>query len=1092
MEPGPGLPPVALDAPLGEAERLGSLGLGHPAEEAALHDPGEPSVEAGEVLDGPVDGEDRLRVARRAGGLRVERHGPHPVPPLLREAGAGVVDEEEAHDARGDAEEVGPVLPGDGGLPGEAEPGLVHEGDGVERLPDAQLPELPPGDRAELVVDERDDRVEGGAVAVAVRVEEARDLPAPVFGHGCAGVYRRLRRGEAQDGVAEARPAPVGCAANVTDRTRDDPRARVDALFSAALDLEPAERGAWLDAACASDGALRRDVEELLRLADEPLAAVDGEAPGLAAFRREALDAAGADEPSEAPGARVGPYRLERELGRGGMGVVWLARRADGAFEQAVAVKLVRRGMATDEVQRRFRRERQILATLAHPGIARLLDGGVTEDGRSFLAMEFVEGEPIDAFCDRARLTVRERVALVARVGRAVQYAHRNLVVHRDLKPSNILVTADGQPRLLDFGIARLLEEDEGGLTRTGLAPMTPDWASPEQRRGEPVTTASDVWQLGVLLHALLAGARPEGAPGADPPRTSVAAARQADLEDVARARRTTPRGLVRELRGDLDTIVSVALRREPERRYATAQQLVDDLERHLEGMPVAARGDSLGYRARRFARRHRVGVAAAIALVLVGVGYAVTVTAQARALARERDRVRTEAAKAAQVRDFLVGLFSGADPSTPEAGTITARELLERGDLRVRRELAGQPEVLAALLQVIGTLYARLGAYDTAVERLEAAVALRASAHGAASSEAEESRLKLADILREKGDYARAEPLLADALRRRRAAHGEESPEVARVLDALGLLHAEKGEYPEAERLLRRAVETFRRVEGPSGEGVLGPLGNLALALRWKGDSAAAEPISRETLELTRKLRGERHLDTAWAMERHGVLLGQRGDVAAAEPLLRSALERARSLLGEAHPDVALMTNNLAKLYSVSGRPGEAEPHLRRALELNRRLFGERHTRVAVNLGNLGDTLSALGRHREAIPLLEEALAIRRERLGDAHPETALSLHYLARAHLGAADPARARALYREAVPLARAAWSADHPFRADVLAGAGEAALAAERPAEAVPLLEEALAIRERILVPGHESTRRTADLLEKATRAAARRPR
>lgn len=875
----------------------------------------------------------------------------------------------------------------------------------------------------------------------------------------------------------------------MTTETRDDPRARVDALFSAALDLEPAERAAWLDAACAGDGALRGELEELLRLADEPLPAVDGEGPGLAAFRREALDAAGVEETSEAPGARVGPYELERELGRGGMGVVWLARRADGAFEQAVAVKLVRRGMATDEVQRRFRRERQILATLAHPGIARLLDGGVTDDGRSFLAMEYVEGEPIDAYCDRARLTVRERVALVARVGRAVQYAHRNLVVHRDLKPSNILVTADGHPRLLDFGIARLLEEDEGALTRTGLAPMTPDWASPEQRRGEPVTTASDVWQLGVLLFALLAGTRPEAAPDADPPRASTGAARREDLAQVARTRKTTPRGLVRELTGDLDTIVSVALRREPERRYATAQQLVDDLERHLEGKPVAARGDSVGYRARRFVRRHRVGVAAALVLVLAGVGYAVTVTSQARALARERDRVRTEAAKAAQVRDFLVGLFSGADPSSPEAGTITARELLERGDLRASRELAGQPEVLADLLHVIGTLYARLGAYDTAVGRLETAVALRTKARGEASAEAEESRLELADILREKGDYARAEPLLADALRRRRAAHGEESPQVARVLDALGLLHAERGEYAEAERLLRRAVETFRRVEGPAGEGVLGPLGNLALALRWKGDSAAAEPISRETLELTRKLRGGRHLDTAWAMERHGVLLGQRGDVAAAEPLLKSALEMARGLLGEAHPDVALMTNNLAKLYSVSGRPGEAEPYLRRALELNRRLFGERHARVAVNLGNLGDTLSALGRHREAIPLLEESLAIRRASLGDAHPEVALTLHYLGRAHLGAGDAARSRVLYGEAVPRARAAWDANHPFRADVLAGAGEAALASGRPGEAVPLLSEALAIRERILVPGHERTQKAADLLERASRAAGR---
>jgi len=868
---------------------------------------------------------------------------------------------------------------------------------------------------------------------------------------------------------------------------RQVPRARVDALFSAALDRETGERPAWLEEACAGDDALRREVEELLRLAELPFAAVDGGGSALGAFRAEAFDAAAAEEASEAPGSRVGPYRLVRELGRGGMGVVYRAERADGAYEQDVAVKLIRRGMASDEIQRRFRRERQILARLGHPGIARLLDGGVTDDGRSYFAMEFVDGEPIDAHCDRARLTVRERVELVARVGRAVQYAHRNLVVHRDLKPSNILVTKEGHVRLLDFGIARLLEEEpEGPRTRTGFAPMTPDYASPEQRRGEPVTTASDVWQLGVILFALLAGRRPDGAPDADPPRPSATAGRAERPSELALARRTTPRGLVSDLRGDLDTIVATALHPEAERRYATAQQLVDDLERYLDGRPVAARGDPVGYRARRFVRRHRVGVAAALALLLVVLGYAVTVTAQARALALERDRVRTEAAKVGQVRDFLVGLFSGADPSTPEARTITARELLERGDLRVRRELAGQPEVLATLLHVIGSLYARLGAYDIAVERLEAAVALRAKALGEGSEEAGESHLQLADVLREKGDYARAEPLLTKLLRRRRATHGEESPQAARVLDALGLLHAEKGEYAEAERLLRRALAIVRRAEGPDGPGVLGPLANLALALRWKGDSAAAEPISREALDLTRRLRGERHVDTAWAMERHGVLLGQRGDVAAAEPLLTAALELARSLLGEAHPDVALMTNNLAKLYSVSGRPREAEPHLRRALELNRRLFGPRHPRVAVNLGNLGEALAALGRHGEAIPLLRESAEIRRAQFGEAHPEAILGLHHLANAHLGAGDAGRARALWAGAVPRARAAWAADHPFRADVLAGAGEAALATGHAAEAVPLLQEALGVRQRILVPGHPGTRRAADLLGRAERA------
>lgn len=869
----------------------------------------------------------------------------------------------------------------------------------------------------------------------------------------------------------------------------EDRRARVDALFAAALEREAGHRPAFLRGACGDDGTLRAEVEELLRLADLPFPPVDDGAPALDELRREALDAVLSAAEPEAEGTRVGPYRLGPEIGRGGMGVVHLAERSDGQFEQRVAVKLVRRGMATDEIEGRFRRERQILARLAHPGIARLLDGGVTEDGRAYFAMEYVDGEPVDRYCDRVRLPVRERVELLSRVGEAVQFAHGNLVVHRDLKPGNILVTADGQVLLLDFGIAALLEEGrEGPLTRAGTGPMTPDYASPEQLRGEPVTTASDVYQLGILLHVLLAGSRPAPDPAAAP-RASAAAAGAEDLAALSAARRTTPRGLVRELRGDLDTIVATALRPEPERRYATAQQLVDDLRRHLSGRPVLARGDSVSYRARRFARRHRAGLAAALLSLLAATGYVVTVARQAREIARERDRVKTEAAKVAQVRDFLVGLFAGADPSTPEAQTITARELLERGDARVRAELEGQPEVEAELLDVIGTLHASLGSYDLAVDRLRTALALRKAVHGERSDPYADTLFHLADVLREKGSYDEAESRFRETLALRRALHGEDHPAVARVLDNLGLTYAEKGDYARAEPMIRQALSILRRHEGEESPVALGTLGNLALTLKWKGDFAAAEPLLREALALTRKIRGERHLDTAWATERLGVFLGQRGDPRGAEPLMVEALRMAEALLGDSHPDVALMTNNLAKLYAVSGRPGEAEPLFRRALALNRKLFGPRHHRVGINLGNLGDVVCALGRHAEAIPLLAESLSIRREQLGPRHPETALALQYLGRAHLSLGQAVRAWEIYREAVRVARAAWEADHPFRADVLAGAAEAALSAGSRAEAVPLAAEALAIRERALPPGHESTRNAAELLARASGRPAR---
>lgn len=848
-------------------------------------------------------------------------------------------------------------------------------------------------------------------------------------------------------------------------RSIDDLRRRADAVLNAALDEEPRDLTRWLDDACGGDSELRGEVEELLRLVAKPLTLLEQDP--LAEVRREALDEAldeAHGEVDHAAGSLVGPYRICHELGRGGMGVVYLAERADGQFDQRVALKLIRWGMVSDEIRHRFRRERQILANLNHPNIARLLDGGVGGDGRSFFAMEYVDGEPIDRYSDRLRLPVRRRVELMVEVARAVQYAHRNLVIHRDLKPSNLVVTGDGGVRLLDFGIARLLVPASGdSLTHAGGGPMTPEYASPEQLSGQPVTTASDIYQLGLLLYELLVGRRPAGGFDAAPSRPSTALARCAELAAIAAARGTTPGALARELRGDLDTIVLMALRSEPERRYATAEALADDLERFLSGHAVVARGDSVPYRTTRFARRHKLALTAGVVILALIVSYAVTVTQQARALTRERDRVLSEATKVTEVKDFLVGLFNGADPSTPEAQSITARELVARGDRRMQRELTGQPAVLGELLEVIGTLYGSLGSYDDAIDRLERAVRLHQQVYGDSSREAGDSLLKLADLYREMGEYDRAEPLLqAVVAARRTQLGGEGQPALGGALDDLGLLYAEQGEYGRAEASLREALAILRRCEGDANPKTIQTLSNLALTLKWKGDYDAAEPLMRECCELTRKIRGDNHLDVAWATERLAVLLGQRGDYSAAEPMLRDALEMATGLLGERHPDVALMTNNLAKLYTVSGRPREAEPYLRRALELNRTIFGPEHRRVATNLANLGQVYSDLGEHERAIPLLEESATIRRRELGPDHPEVALSLHYLARAELGSGHVATAAALYAEALAVAEQAWDHDHPFRADILVGAGETALAAGRRQDAIALLEEAVALQ------------------------------
>lgn len=432
----------------------------------------------------------------------------------------------------------------------------------------------------------------------------------------------------------------------------------LEQLLEAVLDQAPGARSQFLRDACAGNPALRAELEAIL--AGE---AEDGPFDRLFCAFTEARSQEDAD--GLTPGQRLGPYEIERLLGRGGMGSVFKARRADGQFDQQVAIKVLRRDAAGGESRRHFLSERQILARLSHPNIARVFDGGLAGGGRPYLVMEYVDGTAIDRYCDERRLGIRERLRLFDEVCEAVDYAHRNLVIHRDLKPGNILVSADGRPKLLDFGVAKLLAaHDEGGaLTHTRWLPMTPDYASPEQVRGDPVTTTSDVYALGALLYELLSGHRPHRLgrmPPAEilrvlsdveplPPSQAVTtveegegeegSARRVTPEGVGRARGTEPRQLERCLRGDLDTIVLKALRKEPERRYAGAAGLAADIGRYLEGRPVLARADTVAYRSAKFARRHRAATALAVTIVLSLAGITATMAVQARRVARERDR---------------------------------------------------------------------------------------------------------------------------------------------------------------------------------------------------------------------------------------------------------------------------------------------------------------------------------------------------------------------------------------------------------------------------------------------------------------------
>ncbi|NBC18727.1 MAG: protein kinase, partial [Bacteroidetes bacterium] len=565
------------------------------------------------------------------------------------------------------------------------------------------------------------------------------------------------------------------------------------ALFEAALDRPPEERTSFLDEACAGDEELRQELESLLM-------AAAGSGP-FDALADEFVSPLLADLEDDADllmptleGRRVGPYEIARRIGQGGMGAVYLAERADGQFEQQVALKLVRHGLHGTEGARRFLAERQILARLQHPHIARLLDGGITEDGQPYFAMEYVDGLPLDAYCDEHELGIETRLRLFQTVCDAVHYAHQNLIVHRDLKPSNILVTEDPgsgpgqapQVKLLDFGIAKLIDvEDEGDLlTRTGMPVLTPAYASPEQVRCQPITTASDVYTLGVVLFELLTGQRPYDVQGrspseveemvceTEPPAPSAIVTRPApgSASDAPPTRTSgSPEVLRRRLAGDLDTIILKAMQKEPGRRYASAEALRDDLQRHLDGLPVTARPSTLGYRARTFVRRHRTGVTAAALVALAVLAGIVGTVWQARVAAQERDAARQEAAKAERVASFLIDVFETPDPSEARGDTITAREILDRGARRVRTELAAEPAVQAQMMDVIGRVYQNLGLYDRAGALLDEALTLRRTTPDVAPGDLAASLHHKAVLLHARGAYDAADSLYQRALQMRR-----------------------------------------------------------------------------------------------------------------------------------------------------------------------------------------------------------------------------------------------------------------------------------------------------------------------------------
>jgi serine/threonine-protein kinase len=861
----------------------------------------------------------------------------------------------------------------------------------------------------------------------------------------------------------------------------DDLFARADALFEAVLELVPERRAAFLDQACAGDPELRATVDRLLA-ADERTAVVEPGGALRGALAAE-LDAELVSAPGRVDriGTLVGRWRIEREVGRGGMSVVYLAKREAGDYEQWAAVKLLRGELDSPFAVARFDRERQILALARDPNIARLLDGGVTDDGRPYLVMEHVEGEPIDSYCDARRLSVRERLELFLEVAHAVEHAHRSLVVHRDIKPSNILVTADGDVKLLDFGIAKLLDPDLDDATRTGLRAMTPAFAAPEQVAGEAITTATDVYQLGVLLYVLLTGCwpypidpeseaaiylairhdeptRPSAALGSARFREVESIGKPATADDVAADRGTTSERLKRELAGDLDTILLTALRKEPERRYGSVAQMLSDVERYLAGRTISARPDTVAYRTRKFFVRHRVAsttVAASLAIVVSLVGWDTV------RLERERDRARLEAAKAREVSRFLTGLFEIAAPTRSKGAEVTARELLDRGAARVRDDLSASPELQAAMMTVIGNVYGELAHFEEGQALLERAIELRRATPGEERLDLAASLYGLGRLAERTKEFDVARAALEEAIVIRAAALGDTDPETARAEAALGTLLIHSGEIARGRELLERAAANLEAALGPDAVDVGIAVNHLALAMQNQRDYPGSIPVFERAIAILDRQLGADHPHTVKARFNFAYSLRHGGDRERAGELYRDSIEQLKALYGDEHPNVAHAYNNYGNLLRDLGRYDAAIERIRAAMAILSATLGPEHLQVAWGYNNLGVVERHRSDHRAALEQFRLAVVVTEKSVAPDHAELAVPLKNVAEELHVLGRSAEAIPIGERALAIYERVYGPEHSFLGNVLEMLGAAELAIGRPDAAEPYLRRAVAV-------------------------------
>jgi non-specific serine/threonine protein kinase/serine/threonine-protein kinase len=700
----------------------------------------------------------------------------------------------------------------------------------------------------------------------------------------------------------------------------------------------------------------------------------------------------------EASFVSIGPYRLIQLLGVGGMGEIWRAEQAE-PFHRVVALKLIKPGMDTRAVVARFDSERQALALMEHPNIAKVFDAGATSAGRPYFVMEYVPGFPITDYCDKHRLTIKQRLGLFMQVCEGVQHAHQKGIIHRDLKPSNVLVEELDQkavPKIIDFGLAKAIGQrltEMTMFTEVGGVVGTPDYMSPEQadRNERSIDTRTDVYSLGVILYELLVGALPfesrelreAGAEAMlqkirlqEPPRPSTKIRSLGESStDSALKRGEEPQSLERHLRGELDWITLKALEKDRTRRYGSPGDLATDVQRYLEDRPVLAGPPRASYRARKFVRRHRFGVGVAVAALVLLVGFATTMAVQARRIAKERDRANREAETSKRVSEFMTNMFKVSDPGEARGNSVTAREILDKASKDIHTGLSKDPEVRSQLMHVMGGVYDNLGLYP------------------------------------------QAQLLFTDAIDIRRRVLGSEHPDTLRSMSRLSGDLRQQGHYAEAAKLERETLDIQRRVLGPEHPDTLASMSQLASTLYNEARYGEAEKLGLQALAAQRRVLGSEHPDTLWSMDILASVFFDERRLTDAENLYREGLDIRRRVLGPDHPDTLALMDGYATTLAEEHRHDEAEKLLRETLSIRRRVLGPDHRDTLMSMNNLANMLFLEGRYAEAETFERETLNLQRRVLGPDHPDTAMSTYNLGGIALHKGKPDEALSLLREAV---------------------------------------------------------------------------